>query len=64
MQTDSPDSISVFLSIDGVLADGSLVSGPWREMTIALTDAEKAVAAAIIDRARVAFVEEVNTVDP
>jgi hypothetical protein len=61
LQSDSPAAVSVFLSLDGTLADGSPLSGPWHQYAVPLTADEQAIAAAIIARARVMFAAELNT---
>jgi hypothetical protein len=60
LQTDSPDAVTVFLSLDGTLADGSTITGPWDAFTVPLTEAEIATAAGIIDRAREQFAARIN----
>lgn len=61
LQTDNPSVVTVFLSLDGQLADGTAVSGPWQGFDIQLTAEEMAVAAAIVGRARTQFVTALNT---
>ena len=60
METKEPTTVTVFLSLDGTLADGSPVAGPWRSVVVELTEAEQAVAAAIKDRAKSALVAQIN----
>ncbi len=60
VQTDDPSSLTVFLSIDGTLADGSPMPGPWQSFVVPLTEAEQAMALAIVARARVMLADKVN----
>jgi hypothetical protein len=60
VQTDDPSSLTVFLSIDGTLADGTPMAGPWQSFTIPLTEAEQAMALAIVGRARMLCAEKAN----
>lgn len=59
LQTDNPASVTVFLSIDGTLATGEPMPGPWQGIDIALTAEEQAVAQAIVQRARVIMADRV-----
>lgn len=60
LQTDNPASVTVFLSIDGTLVDGTPMPGPWQGINIALTEDEQAVAMAIVQRARVILAAKTN----
>lgn len=60
METKDPTKITVFLSVDGTLADGSPVSGPWQGVDVELTAEEISVVAAITDRAKAVLVGGVN----
>lgn len=60
LQTDDPRRVTVFLSIDGTLADGTPFDGPWQSVTVDLTDEELAVAVALKDRAKVALCDRLN----
>lgn len=60
METKDPAIVTVFLSLDGTLADGSPVAGPWRSVVVELNDSEQAVAATIKDRAKAALVAQIN----
>lgn len=60
VQTDDPSRLTVFLSIDGALADGTPMAGPWRAFDVPLTEAEQAMALAIVARARAMFADKVN----
>lgn len=60
LQTDLPVAVTVFLSIDGNLVDGTPMPGPWQSIEVALTAEEQAVAMTIVQRARVALANKVN----
>ena len=60
IQSDDPRSVTVFLSIDGQLADGTPMAGPWRAFDVSLTSEETQMALAIVARARVKFATEIN----
>lgn len=64
VQTDDPSSLTVFLSIDGQLADGTPMAGPWQGFVVPMTEAEQAMALAIVARARVMFADNVNAPPP
>jgi hypothetical protein len=60
IQSDNPTSVQVFLSLDGQLADGSPIAGPWQGFYIPLTPEEQQMALAIVARARVLFAAQIN----
>lgn len=60
IQSDNPTAVTVYLSIDGQLADGSPIAGPWQGFDIALTPEEAQMALAIVARARVLLADQVN----
>lgn len=60
LQTDLPVAVTVFLSIDGTLVDGTPMPGPWQGVEVALTIDEQEVAMGIVQRARVALANKVN----
>lgn len=64
LQTDAPASVTIFLSIDGTLADGSPAEGPWQGITVDLTEAEQTMALALVARARQILCDRVNGVTP
>lgn len=61
LQTDLPVAVTVFLSIDGTLVDGTPMPGPWHGIEVPLTPDEQAVAMGIVQRARVTLAETVNS---
>ena len=60
LQTDLPVAVTVFLSIDGTLATGEPMPGPWQGIEIQLTPEEQAVAMGIVQRARVILADKIN----
>ncbi len=60
LQTDAPDTVSVFVAVDGVLADGTPITGSWESITITLTPEEAAAALAIVNRAKQEFCDRQN----
>lgn len=64
LQTDDPATVTVFLSIDGQLIDGTPQPGPWREFRIVLTPEEQAASLAIVARARQQFADQINNPAP
>lgn len=60
IQTDDPRKLTVFLSVDGTLATGEQIAGPWTGIDITLTDTEVAAAQAVVARARVELCARVN----
>jgi hypothetical protein len=62
METKDPTRITVFLSMDGTLADGRVIAGPWQSVEVELTEAELAVAIALKDRAKATLLERINAV--
>lgn len=60
LQTDNPAAVTVFLSIDGTLVDGTPMPGPWQGIEISLTSDEQSVAMAIVQRARVILAAKTN----
>lgn len=60
LQTDLPVTVTVFLSIDGTLVDGTPMPGPWQGIEIQLTQEEQAVAMGIVQRARVILADKIN----
>jgi hypothetical protein len=62
METKDPTRITVFLSMDGTLADGSVIAGPLQSVEVELTEAELAVAIALKDRAKATLLERINAV--
>ena len=64
LQTDDHNNVTVFASIDGVLADGSPASSPWKSVTKALTADQKAVADALVAQALQDICDTLNDSTP
>ena len=60
VQTDDPSTLTVFLSVDGTLVDGTPISGPWQGINVTLTAEEMAMAQAIVARARQTLADQIN----
>lgn len=60
VQTDDPATVTVYFSVDATDALGRVTAGPMEPVTLALTEVEAGHAAAIIARARDAYVAQVN----
>ncbi len=59
-QSDSPTTMTVFVSMDGTLVDGSPIEGPWRGVTVTLTDAQAQVILDVIDLAKTTEADRIN----
>lgn len=60
MQTDLDSRVTVFAALDGTLADGSSVEGPWQSIEVELTADEIDTLNAIKARAKTAIAAVLN----
>lgn len=60
IQSDDPTAVTVFLSLDGQLIDGTPMAGPWQGFIIPLTPEEQTMSLAIVARARQQYVDQLN----
>ena len=59
-QTDSPDTLTLFFSVDGTDALGRPTSSDWVQETVTFTEAEAEMIAGLVSRARKSFCDRVN----